>query len=805
MLTPSGKSSSNRTQPTPPPNGSQSARLQGRYGGKGKHVTPSKRGGRKIITRPSQRNTKIDAWETNKKGDIVNSNNGSSTVLSESSSSDSKQSDKMSPTKINYQDDQSPGKNDTRLPRHINRNISKSVIAAIDFAKEDHDDVARQATTELENRLNEITGDEIKAATSLMRKMRKKCDWYHLEIKKKKIVLNDLQKQVVRLQQKTENNDGHRGALRRRAQVLKKTLQSLSKEYETQQMNMKIYNHMSKRLMKMVKTTDKQMTDVQRDLQQVTKKHKEMEVLHQKLRNRKSNLTQTKGQLRKKLQDYQERRTQALLKIERVIQESQLETQLIKDHVRTAENNRLGGNRTERMTRLFATKKQANAQMPKEFRDQSQRMQKLEEAFSKIRNSTGLTDVNEIVEKFLSRDEKYEQLCNAADEARHKIENLKKEKDEVQTAIAEFQGSSKNRSIGNRDLYRDVDKYDQMLTETTRKHYEAKEKSTRVRLLLEETRITVGRFLKTLNKFGDSSLIDSEDSSRFVPSISSLPKALQNVKSQVSVMLEQLSQLLIEERSQSGSRPGTRDAMAASGLTFMTSVPGNNSEEPEFQSNQILNNGDNKKKKKTKKSKQQHEGDMKGDNEIEDTSDLVYSNDEMSDDEGAKEKNVSFISDDPSPISISKVLDNPKADRLIFESLMSAVPDLSNQNLRIDRERSRFIQEDSAVAHLLGIELPIISEDQDYHGGEHDVSGIPHEEDPGITRPSRGWDATLPKHDHTALLERFNIKHLSKHLVDRQRRKHMKETAEIEKKIKEQEEREKKRFEAGKDDGDWYK
>ena len=86
------------------------------------------------------------------------------------------------------------------------------------------------------------------------------------------------------------------------------------------------------------------------------------------------------------------------------------------------------------------------------------------------------------------------------------------------------------------------------------------------------------------------------------------------------------------------------------------------------------------------------------------------------------------------------------------------------------------------------------------------MSGIPHEEDLGISREPRGWDATLPKHDHNALLERSKIKHLSRHLVDRQRRKEMKVTAEREKKMKEQEEREKRRFEAkkGDDDDDWF-
>ena len=804
MLTPRGTSrSSNSSQPTPPPEGSQSSRVRGRYGGKGKRGTPGRRGGRKIITRPSQRNTKVEAWETNDNGNNASSSSSASLA---SQSSDSKPSDPVhsSSPHADFSEDRASDKKG-RLPRHINRSTSKSVIAAIDFATEDHDDVARQATSELENRLNEITGDEIKAATTLMRKMRKKCDWYHLEIKKKKLVLTDLQKQVIRLQQKTENNDGHRGALRRRANVLKKTLGTLSSEYAAQQMNMKIYSHMSKRLMKMVKSTDKQMTDVQRDLQHVTKKYKEMDVLHQKLSNRKSNLVQTKGKLRQKLKDYQERRTHALLKIERVIQESQLETQLINDHVKNAEDQRLGGNRTDRMTRLFANKKNANAQMPKEFRDQSQRIQKLEEAFLKIRNSTGLTDVNEVVAKFLSRDEKYEQLCNAADEARHKIDALKKEKDEVQTAIAEFQGSSKNRSVGNRDLYRDVDKYDQMLTETTRKHYEAKEKSTRVRLLLEESRLTVGRFLKTLNKFGDSSLTNNDDSSRYVPSISSLPKALQNVKSQVSVMLEQLSQLLAEEQLQSGNSV----LHHPHNTTFLTSVPSDKRDSTLQPRETLSGSVDMEKKKKVRTRKTEQEM-LSGSKEADRTEKTPMSdNDSTSESSDTEDNEASKSSILLSPkveasVTISKVLDNPKADRLIFESLMSAAPDLSNQNLRVDRERSRFIQEDSAVAHLLGIELPVMPHEQDSHGGEHDVSGIPHEEDPGISREPRGWDATLPKHDHTALLERSKIKHLSRHLVDRQRRKEMKVTAEIEKKMKEQEEREKRRFEAKKGDDDWF-
>ncbi len=743
--TPSGRSARGSPRPTPP-KGPNSARLPGRYGGGSAtrgapRGTPRTRGGRRVLVRPSQRGgASSTAWS---KENRPAASPNPATATSPSSSLPP-----ASPVQ--------PGHGPSTLS--MGRNVSKSTLAAISFAEEDHDDITRQCTSELETRLNEITSEEIKAATTLMRKMRKKCDWYHLAIKKKNETLKDLQKQIVRLQQKTERKDGHRGALRRRADVLKKTLAGLQETYSAQQMNMKIYGHMSKRLMKQVKQTDKAMTQVQQELSQVTKRHREMATLHQKLNHRKANLQKSRSDLRNKLRTYQERRTHALLKIERVIQESQLETQLIKDQVRDSEARRQGGSREDRMARLYHQKKQANLSMPKEFRDQTARMQRLEEAFLKIRNSTGLSDVNEIVAKFLHRDEKYEALCNAADAARQKIEALKAEKDDVQRAIAEFQGSSKSRNAGNRDLYKEVDHYDQKLSETHRKHQEAKDKSTRVRLLLEESRITVGRFLKTLSNFGDRSTGMggghgggagglNDDPSRFVPSISSLPKALGNVKAQVAVMLEQLAVLLAADNERGGSlsHSGAKSKSKSSTATAAATSP---SSATTFLTEAPVEAGP----------AEASAGAVGGDGAGDGTGPAGES--------GA----AGDAGDDRHPTPhVSAVLENPKANQLIFNSLMNAAPDLSTQNLRVDRDKSTGAAgRESAVAHLLGIELPVLNHEE-VRKEEADLSGIPGVEDgEGVGRGPRGWDAHVPTGKD--LLERSRIKSLSKSLVDRRRR-----------------------------------
>jgi hypothetical protein len=51
----------------------------------------------------------------------------------------------------------------------------------------------------------------------------------------------------------------------------------------------------------------------------------------------------------------------------------------------------------------------------------------VEDAFQKIKASTGCSDVQEIVHKFLTREQTYTQLLMAVSENERKIDNLRKE------------------------------------------------------------------------------------------------------------------------------------------------------------------------------------------------------------------------------------------------------------------------------------------------------------------------------------------------------------------------------------------
>ena len=120
---------------------------------------------------------------------------------------------------------------------------------------------------------------------------------------------------------------------------------------------------------------------------------------------------------------------------------------------------------------------------------------------------------------------------------------------------------------------------------------------------------------------------------------------------------------------------------------------------------------------------------------------------------------------------MATVLSNPRADKLIFQSLMSTAPDISGQNMRIVRDKSKSARE-SAVAHLLGLELgPGAGVDD-----EPDMSGEANRIDEADDlRDPRGWDAHKKRGQST--LDRDRIKHLSRSLVEKRKRRDFREHA----------------------------
>ena len=76
--------------------------------------------------------------------------------------------------------------------------------------------------------------------------------------------------------------------------------------------------------------------------------------------------------------------------------------------------------------------------MRKKMEKEMRSSQQIDEAFKAIKTATSVTDVQQLVRRFLSRESTYSQLLNTVNESDSKIEALKVENDELSVRLHEL-------------------------------------------------------------------------------------------------------------------------------------------------------------------------------------------------------------------------------------------------------------------------------------------------------------------------------------------------------------------------------
>jgi len=133
-----------------------------------------------------------------------------------------------------------------------------------------------------------------------------------------------------------------------------------------------------------------------------------------------------------------------------------------------------------------------------QLQDQRRKTDRLEDAFQRIRSATGLTDVDAIVEKFLNREDTNDRLVKQMADARARIEDLRSTHVRLQQLL-DAQTMVKETQHENRQLYHKVDDFDRRLTEARHTSEEAKQRSFKVMITLEESRACIAKLLNKLD------------------------------------------------------------------------------------------------------------------------------------------------------------------------------------------------------------------------------------------------------------------------------------------------------------------
>ena len=97
---------------------------------------------------------------------------------------------------------------------------------------------------------------------------------------------------------------------------------------------------------------------------------------------------------------------------------------------------------------------------------------KVEKAFKKIKIATGLNDINDICERYLTREQNYATLISAVNESEKKLEVLKSNNEKARGVLQKMQLED----VDHRTMYNEMDKYDNKLLSSIKEYSGIKEK-----------------------------------------------------------------------------------------------------------------------------------------------------------------------------------------------------------------------------------------------------------------------------------------------------------------------------------------
>lgn len=187
-----------------------------------------------------------------------------------------------------------------------------------------------------------------------------------------------------------------------------------------------------------------------------------------------------------------------------------------------------------RLRKIYAVEKLAGNCLQKIIFEQVEKSQAMEDGFQKIREVTGLTDVMDIVHKFLNRDVEHEQLKNAVKEAESKLEGLREEFERFKNHSdgLSWDPETTGRSRG---IYLELAEQEAKLSKQLKDSEENRQRLMASTVLMEHVKRWANRVSKSMSAFEDP--VTVEKSSDIVPFFQSLLRTTDKFLNHIQMQL----------------------------------------------------------------------------------------------------------------------------------------------------------------------------------------------------------------------------------------------------------------------------
>jgi hypothetical protein len=367
------------------------------------------------------------------------------------------------------------------------------------------------------------------------------------------------------LERITELNDTSTDVFRDKSMKLNKQLEEIRTRTEDGYFRTATYRHMLGRLEGDRLLLDKQLERLQHLKKEAEREHHHVKQMTHNQKQRRNQLEKKRRELADRIRLSKDKRTKRLdeardaLKEQVRMQTRRESREKKRRQIALEVAGDLGEEEEERLKKQYVTKQMYSTFLAGKLEKNVERSSALQDGFQKIKNATGLSEVDDILQKYLTRDETYASLQGAAKEAESQIDVALAEQRELQSTLEsiQLQGVA---GQGNRTLYREIDQFDSELAEARKMCAEYKDRSIRASMTLEDVRQCVVKLSRKLDLPMDS---------KELPAPEMLPSILSTIETKVRDVVDGLATFTITlERKKTLQ---AKEAAARLGLDVSTS------------------------------------------------------------------------------------------------------------------------------------------------------------------------------------------------------------------------------------------
>mmetsp|Transcript_86201 Transcript_86201/g.192756 ORF Transcript_86201/g.192756 Transcript_86201/m.192756 type:complete len:533 (-) Transcript_86201:36-1634(-) len=359
----------------------------------------------------------------------------------------------------------------------LNIQQNKEIIGQM---KDENKSLRNQIST-LRNEKPESTEQQIEKTMSDVQMLQRKLDGLKAESSKKRALLDQLEIKMSELSQGATMHSSEASPEMRQIRVLENRLDKAMIKYNEAQSIKKTYEAIVKRLKEERIGFDNQLAAIERTLKAKERDYEELLLLSHDAYHAKE---MAQAELHRFEQGVMEERNQ---RDKEVQEKKQLVEQRVQMNKRLEQREKMLKQQSEadkageRKLQEMSATSDLTADMSHDYaHEERQKIMDYEEAWLAIKDATGVSEVNEVIQKFLTQEDTQKNLTKLTKENQATIDKLTEERRQLRMKVEELKFSSGG-NVGRRQA---IDDFETHLSEATEKFDRNKGKFERMAKML---------------------------------------------------------------------------------------------------------------------------------------------------------------------------------------------------------------------------------------------------------------------------------------------------------------------------------